>query len=69
LNFAKEYANAAIDYMNYIGLADDRFSNVSYIVLIEQRFLYELCRSRGKKIGAMISGNYIPTNYSKQVER
>jgi hypothetical protein len=64
LDFAKGYANAAIDYMNHIGLADGRFSNVSYIVLIEQRFLYELCRSRGKKIGTMISGNYIPTNYA-----
>jgi hypothetical protein len=63
LDFAKEYASSAIKFMESLDATNPAFSNVSYIVLIEQRFLYELCRSRGKKIGSMISGNYIPTNF------
>lgn len=64
LDFAREYANSAIKFMECLDEINPSFSKVSYIVLIEQRFLYELCRARGKKIGVLISGNYVPTNYA-----
>jgi len=63
IDFAKEYASMALEFIDSIYEINPAFTNVSYMVLSEQRFLYELCRSRGKSIGTLISGNYMPTNF------
>ena len=62
LDFAKEYANSAIDFIESLSDIDPAFTDSAYTILIEQRFLYELCRSRKKKIGTMISGDFVPVN-------
>ena len=64
IDFAKEYASMALKFIDDLYELNPSFSNVSYIVLIEQRFLYDLAKSRGKSINCLISGNYIPTNHS-----
>ena len=64
VDFAKEYANMALKFINDVYDFNQSFSNVSYIVLIEQRFLYDLAISRRKHINCLISGNYLPTNHS-----
>jgi hypothetical protein len=60
LDFAKEYAGYAIKFMEDFDETKHEYSKIFYIVLIEQRFLYEFARSRGKKIGTLISGFYLP---------
>lgn len=62
LDFAKEYSNSSLNFIESLDNIDPAFTNSAYTILIEQRFLYELCRTRKKKIGTMISGDFVPVN-------
>lgn len=58
---AKEYANSALDYIRGIDSINPAFEKVAYILLAEQRFLYEYCRSENLHVKCLIDGKYIPT--------
>lgn len=60
LSLAKEFASSALDFMRNTDEIDLSFDSVSYILLVEQRLAYELCKIRGVNIGTLISGIYIP---------
>jgi len=60
LSLAKEFASSALDFMRNIDEINLSFDSVSYILLVEQRLAYELCRIKGVNIGTLISGIYIP---------
>ena len=59
-SLAKEFASSALDFMRNMDEIDLSFDSVSYILLVEQRLAYELCKIRGVNIGTLISGIYIP---------
>jgi hypothetical protein len=60
LDFAKNFASSALDFMRNVGEIDLSFDPVSYILLVEQRLAYELCRIKDLDVGTLISGIYIP---------
>jgi len=60
LSLAKEFATSALEFMKNIEEIDLSFDSVSYILLVEQRLAYELCKMRGIDVGTLISGIYIP---------
>ncbi len=60
LDLAKEFAEAALDFMRNIESIELKFSPVAYILFAEQRLVYEFCRSKNLNIGTLISGVYIP---------
>jgi hypothetical protein len=60
LNLAKEYADSALDFIRGVGEINPAFEKVAYILLAEQRFLYEYCRSKNLNVGVLIEGRYIP---------
>lgn len=59
---AQEYASVALEYMRSLDVINPAFENVAYILLAEQRFLYDYCRLRGLEVGTLIAGKYEPTN-------
>jgi len=61
LDDAKEYANSALDFIKSIDSINPAFERVAYILLAEQRFLYEYCRSKNLDVNVLINGKYIPT--------
>jgi hypothetical protein len=58
---AKEYANSALDFIRNLNSINPAFENVAYILLAEQRFLYEYCKAKNLNVGLLIKGKYIPT--------
>ena len=68
LTLAKEYANAALDFMYGVSSVNPAFEKVPYILLAEQRFVYEFCKIKDLKVGTLIKGEYIPTNYMHGVD-
>jgi hypothetical protein len=60
LNLAKEYADSALAFIRGVGEINPAFEKVAYILLAEQRFLYEYCRSKNLNVGVLIEGRYIP---------
>jgi hypothetical protein len=67
-NLAKEYAESALEFMRNLDDINPAFEKVPYILLAEQRFIYEFCRAKGLNIGTLIKGEYVPTNYMHGVE-
>lgn len=61
LEKAKEYANSALEFIRGIDSINPAFEKVAYILLAEQRFLYEYCRSEDLEVGCLINGRYVPT--------
>jgi len=60
LDLAKEFADSALDFMENVDSINLNFDPVSYILLVEQRLAYELCKIKESNIGTLISGIYIP---------
>lgn len=60
LDLAKNFASSALNFMRNVGEIDLSFDPVSYILLVEQRLAYELCRIKNLDVGTLISGIYIP---------
>ena len=67
-NLAREYAMTALEFMRNVDDINPAFDRVPYILLAEQRFIYEFCRAKKLKIGTLIKGEYIPTNYMHGVD-
>lgn len=67
-NLAREYAESAMEFINNVGDINPAFERVPYILLAEQRFIYEFCKSKGLNVGTLIKGEYIPTNYMHGVD-
>jgi hypothetical protein len=65
LDFAKKYANAAIDFITNVDDINPAFEKNSYMLLVEQRLLCELINADALKLGCMISGKHIPNNTSR----
>jgi hypothetical protein len=68
IELAKEYSNTALDFMYNVDYINPAFEKVPYILLAEQRFVYEFCKIKNLKVGTLIKGEYIPTNYMHGVE-
>lgn len=68
IQFAKEFAKSALDFMESIGEINLNFDPVCYILLVEQRLAYELCKIKNLEIGTLISGVYIPREARDGVE-
>jgi hypothetical protein len=63
VSVAHEYAQGALDFIQAVEETDPSFENVSYILLAEQRFLYEFCLIKNLKVNTLINGDYFPSNY------
>lgn len=61
INDAKEYSSSALEYIRNINDINPSFEGVAYILLAEQRFLYEYAKSKELKVKFLIEGKYIPT--------
>jgi hypothetical protein len=59
LNKAKEYANEALNFIASIDKVDPAFER-GYILLAEQRYLYEFCKDQKMEVDTLISGLYKP---------
>ena len=59
IGLAKEYSNLALGYMKSVGEIEEKFSGNCYILLAEQRLLYEFCLSKGISPKTLISGHFI----------
>ena len=59
LQIAKEYATEALNFAHSIDNINPSFE-LGYILLPEQRFLYEFCKSKELKVASLISGIYQP---------
>ena len=59
LQIAKEYATEALNFAHSIDNINPAFE-LGYILLPEQRFLYEFCKSKELKVASLISGIYQP---------
>ena len=67
-NLAKEYAESALEFIRNLDEINPAFEKAPYILLAEQRFIYEFCRAKELNIGTLIKGEYVPTNYMHDVE-
>lgn len=54
-----EYAENALSFMESLDDINPAFENICYILLAEQRFLYDFCRLRDLKVGTLLKGKYI----------
>jgi hypothetical protein len=61
LSLAKEYASSALEFIRSIESVNPAFEKVAYILLAEQRFLYEFVRSKNLELKTLIQGRYVPT--------
>ena len=61
LEIAKEYAESALNYIRSVDQINPAFE-IGYIIMIEQRFLYEFCKAKGLKGSTLITGEYITRN-------
>lgn len=61
IQIAKEYAETALEYIRSVNQIDPAFE-LGYIIMIEQRFLYEFCRSNSLKVSTLITGEYVTVN-------
>lgn len=59
INLAKEYSNLSLGYMKSVREIEDKFSGNCYILLAEQRLLYEFCRIKGISPSTLISGHFV----------
>jgi hypothetical protein len=57
LRIAKEYANSAMEFIRSLSFINPAFS-VAYILLAEQRFLYDFCKAKGLNVKTLITGLY-----------
>lgn len=62
---AKEYADKALDFIRNISVNPSY--EKGYILMVEQRFLYEFSRYRSLSTGTLISGLYKPGDKSKKI--
>ena len=60
LGLAKEYADSALSFIRSVREINPAFEKVAYILLAEQRFLYEYCRAKDLNVGVLIEGRYVP---------
>jgi len=60
-SIAKEYSNACLDIVNQINEINPAFET-GYMLLVEQRFLYEFAKAKGLKVKTLISGLYRERN-------
>lgn len=65
---SEEYSTVALEYMSTLETINPAFEGVAYILLAEQRFLYEYCRAKNFNVGTLIKGKYVPTNYDLGLE-
>jgi hypothetical protein len=56
---ALEYAESALEFMESLEDINPAFENICYILLAEQRFLYDFCRLRDLKVGTLLKGKYL----------
>jgi len=70
LNAAKEYAKIALGYIRSFPEINPLYWDSSYILLAEQRLLYDFCRTREIKTDTLISGHFLSgdTSFSSFVD-
>lgn len=54
-----EYSGNALSFMESLDDINPAFENICYILLAEQRFLYDFCRLKNLKVGTLLKGKYI----------
>jgi hypothetical protein len=59
LQIAKEYATEALNFIHSTDKINPAFE-IGYILLPEQRFLYEFCKDKELNVSSLISGIYQP---------
>lgn len=67
ISVAKEYASAAMDFIRSIDTLSPGF-DVAYILLAEQRFLYEFCKYKGLDVNTLISGIYWTKDIKRKID-
>lgn len=58
IGLAKEYSNLAMGYMKSLEEVDSEFEGNCYMLLVEQRLLWEFCESKGISPSTLISGHF-----------
>jgi hypothetical protein len=66
LEIAKEYCDKALDFIESIPSINPAFEK-GYILLVEQRFLYEFAKSKKLITDTLISGLYKPGDVEKKI--
>jgi hypothetical protein len=67
IGIAKEYADLALGYINSSPEINPLFYNSSYILLAEQRLLYEFCSKEGIPVETLISGHFLSEGSSSTI--
>jgi hypothetical protein len=67
LGLAKEYSSACLDFAKSKISINPGF-DLAYLLLQEQRFLYEFSRSNNLDLKTLISGIYMPKNEKRKIE-
>jgi hypothetical protein len=66
LRIAHEYSNKALEFIESISTINPAFEK-GYILLVEQRFLYEFAKSKNLITETLISGLYKPGDIEKKI--
>jgi hypothetical protein len=66
LQMAHEYSNKSLEFIENIPNINPAFER-GYILLVEQRFLYEFARAKNLKVETLISGLYKPGDQDKKL--
>jgi hypothetical protein len=67
IQIAKEYATEALNFAHVTDSINPAFE-LGYILLPEQRFLHEFCKSKELKVASLISGIYQPEDTLRKTE-
>lgn len=67
IQIAKEYATEALNFAHVTDTINPAFE-LGYILLPEQRFLHEFCKSKELKVASLISGIYQPEDTLRKTE-
>lgn len=67
IQIAKEYATEALNFVHVTDTINPAFE-LGYILLPEQRFLHEFCKSKELKVASLISGIYQPEDTLRKTE-
>jgi len=67
IQIAKEYATEALNFAHVTDIINPAFE-LGYILLPEQRFLHEFCKSKELKVASLISGIYQPEDTLRKTE-